>query len=165
MPEIGENISPFEAFSTKGMVFQFPHDLTKSLVIFVVYRKNQCTPCKAQLEFLKEEYQQIFDAGAEVLAISYPPIEETKKMVSELNLPYIILSDPQGKILALLGAINVKKLQSGGVIHSGLIYPTIFILNRGGKVLFKLVTKKTASQEEMKEILKTLTQIKNTGNG
>ncbi len=162
MPDIGEFIPPFEAPSTKGTVFQFPHDLTKALVILVVYRKNQCTPCKAQLEFLGEEYPQILDAGTEVLAISYPPLEETKKMVSELHLPFTILSDPQGKILASLGAINVEKLQSGGVIHSGLIYPTIFILNRGGKVLFKLVTKKTASQDEMKEILKDITQILNT---
>ena len=153
---MGDIIPQFTLFSTNGKIFRFPEDLKKNRVVLVIYRKNLCTPCKTQLLFFKDEYQHILAADAEVIAISYPPVEESKTMVNELKLPFPILSDPQGKVLIMLNAINTNKLYSSGIIHSGLIYPTILICNNTGKVLFKLVTKKTASPEELKNILMVL---------
>ncbi|OLS12996.1 MAG: bacterioferritin comigratory protein [Promethearchaeota archaeon CR_4] len=165
MAEVGSNVPPFECFSTSGKIFRFPSDLSMPLAVLVVYRKNQCTPCKAQLEFLREKFEEFNAKRVQLLTISYPPLEESLDVVKELNLPFPILSDPEGKILTLLGAINGEQLQSGGKIHSGLVYPTILILNGVGKVLYKLVTKKTASRDEMGQIFRFIEEIQNTGTG
>jgi len=161
MPDVGGFVPPFECSSTSGKFFRFPADLTTSLAVLVAYRKNQCTPCKAQLGYLREKYAEVVAKGAQLLAISYPPLEESVDVVTELNLPFPILSDPGGKILALLGAINIEKLQSGGIIHSGLVYPTIFILNGMGKVLYKLMTKKTATKQEFAQVCSALETLRN----
>ncbi len=159
MPEVGEVIPPFEALLTTGKIFRFPRDLEKAFSIIVVYRKNQCVPCRAQLEYLRDTYSQVLERESQIIAISYPPPEESARVAAELKLPYSILCDPEGKVLKLLGAINIQQLQTLGSINSGLIYPTILVVDRKGTTLFKLVTKKTATRQEFARVYSTLEKL------
>ncbi len=152
MPEVGESIPPFETQAATGRLYHFPQDLQTPFAIIVVYRKNLCIPCKAQLEYLRDAFPQLLTLGAQIVTLSYPPPEEGAKIAGELKLPYPILSDPEGKVLKLLGAINTDKLSSLKSIHSGLIYPTVLIVDRNGTVFFKLVTKKTATKQEFMQV-------------
>ncbi len=160
MPEVGDIVTHFETNTATGKLFRFPHDLHTQYTILVVYRKNACVPCKVQLEYLRDAYSSLLAKGAQIIAISFPPPEESAQIVAELKLPYQILCDAEGKVLKILGAINVDKLASGGVIHSGLIFPTIFIIDRKGAILFKLVTKKTATEQEFTQISTALENLK-----
>ncbi|HMF32007.1 MAG TPA: redoxin domain-containing protein [Candidatus Lokiarchaeia archaeon] len=152
MPEIGDSISLFEVMSANGTIFHFPADVVEDLLVFVVYRKNDCAPCRVQLNYLSEDYVVIKAAGAELVALSYPPPEESIIVQEELNLPYRLLCDPEANLLEQLGAINAEKLHAAKQIHSGLVYPTIFLFEKSGKVRFKLETKRTATQEEFESI-------------
>ncbi len=152
MPEVGDIVPPFETKMATGKLFQFPRDLQTLYSVLVVYRKNLCGPCKVQLNYLRDAYPLLLAKGTQIITLSFPPPEESAQVASELKLPYPILCDPDGSVLKLLGAINVDKLLSGGTIHSGLIYPTIFILDRSGKIFFKLATKKTATELEFAQV-------------
>ncbi len=160
MPVEGDTIPPFEARTARYDIFHFPHDLQMSFTILVVYRKNACVPCKVQLKYLRDAYAAMLVKGAQIIAISFPPPEESAQIAIELKLPYQILCDPEGVLLTKLGTINVDKLASGGIIYSGLIFPTIFIVDRKGVILFKLVTKKTATPQEFTQVYTTLERLK-----
>ncbi len=160
MPEVGEIIPPFEAMLAMGEIFRFPQDLQKPFSVIVVYRKNECVPCKTQLEYLRDAHSQVIERDAQILAISYPPPEETARVAVELALPYSILCDPEAKVLKLMGAINIERLKTLGAINSGLIYPTIFIVDRKGTILFRLVTKKTATRQEFAQVFSALEKLK-----
>ncbi len=160
MPEVGDVVKPFETQTANGKKFLFPQDLLTTFTILVVYRKNACVPCRVQLEYLREAYSLLLAQGVHIIAISYPPQEESARVAIELQLPYPILSDPEGKVLKLLEVINEDKLKLGGAIHSGLIFPTIFIVDRQGKILFKLVTKKTATRQEFAQVYPMIEKFK-----
>ncbi len=162
MPDVGKILTPFETQTADGHIFRFPHDLQMPFTILVIYRKNACVPCKIQLEYLRDAYSSLLAKGAQIIAISYLPPEESAQITVELKLPYQILCDPEGTVLKILGALNTAKLASGGVIHSGLIFPTILIVDQNGTIRFMLVTKKTATEREFAQINTALEKLRSS---
>jgi peroxiredoxin len=160
MPEVGDMVPPFETMMATGKSFRFPRDLQMPFSVLVVYRKNLCGPCKIQLSYLRDAYPLLLAKGTQIITLSYPPPEESAQIAVELKLPYPILCDPEGNVLKLLEAINTDKLISGGSIHSGLIYPTILIVDQKGMIYFKLVTKKTATEQEFTQVNAALEKLR-----
>lgn len=156
MPDVGDFIPPFEVNSADGEIFHFPRDLEEPYLVVVIYRKNTCKPCREQLSYLRDEYAIVQARQAELVALSFPPPAESAATELEMGLPYRLLCDPEARVLELLGALNIEKYHATEQIHSGLVFPTIFLLGQNGEILFKLETKKTATREEFHQIFHTL---------
>jgi peroxiredoxin len=93
----------------------------KNLVLFF-FHSPRCAPCRQLLGDLAKGYPEYPQLNAEVLAISRAEVEELRQLQRELDLPFPLLSDMDGKVLiAYLGEA------AGGPHETG-----VFVADRYG---------------------------------
>ncbi len=85
--------------------------------------------CYPRLVELRDRYEEIKAAGAEVVVVSTTEVETSKFIVEDLNLPYVFLSDPNWTIF--------KGYGTGAAM--GVPLPAQFLLDGTGRVLERYV--------------------------
>lgn len=73
--------------------------LKHNLVVFLVH--NDCDFCPEQLKMINDLYDRYAANNAEVIAVSAALPEELEKLSRELNLKYPLLSDGDGRQIAV----------------------------------------------------------------
>ncbi|NJO94086.1 MAG: AhpC/TSA family protein [Hydrococcus sp. RM1_1_31] len=89
--------------------------------------KHYCPFCYPHIKELKERYQDIRDRGAELLMIASTDPVQSQQVVSDLNLPFPFLYDPDCKTFRLYGA--------GQALGAPL--PAQYIIDREGRITYK----------------------------
>lgn len=69
----------------------------KSLVVYF-YPKNETSGCTKEACAFRDSYETFTDAGAEVIGISRDSISSHQQFIQNRRLPFILLSDPDGKV-------------------------------------------------------------------
>ncbi len=83
-------------FSTESLIGK------KALVIFF-YPKDFTLGCVREVCAFRDQYQDFQDYGVEVIGISSDGLKSHQKFAEKHNLPFLLLSDPKGKIRKLFG--------------------------------------------------------------
>lgn len=68
----------------------------KNLVVYF-YPKNETMGCTKEACAFRDSYEAFTDAGAEVIGISRDSIESHQQFIQNRRLPFILLSDLEGK--------------------------------------------------------------------
>jgi peroxiredoxin len=89
-----------------------------------------------QLTRLAEDYEKIKQAGAELLAISADEVPYAWSMGQTTGANYQILSDKDRKAIKAYGILN-----TGTNIEGGIAHPSVFILDREGRIRYLHVGK------------------------
>jgi peroxiredoxin len=108
-----------------------------------------CPFCYPHIQDLKQRYQDIRDRGAELLMISSTDRVQSEQIVSDLNLPYPFLSDPDCTTFRLYGA--------GQALGAPL--PAQFILDREGRITYRHLFTFIDSNAEPDRILQELKRL------
>ena len=111
-----------------------------------------CPFCYPHIQDLKERYQEIRDRGAELIMISSTDPVQSQQVVEDLNLPYPFLYDPDCKTFRRYGA--------GQALGAPL--PAQFIIERGGKIIFRHLFSFTDSNAKTDDILMELDKVRSS---
>ena len=87
-----------------------------------------------QLTRLAEDYSKIKQAGAELIAISVDDQSFAWSIGQTTGAKFQILSDSDKKVITSYGILNAEE-------HGGIAHPSIFIVDKTGRIRFLHVGK------------------------
>lgn len=141
----GEAAPDFAVASTKGEV-KLADYKGKWLVVYF-YPKSFTGGCTKESCSLRDGYEEIQKAGAEILGVSVDPVETQKKFKEEHKLPFEIVADTEKKMTKAYDVLMV-----GGMMSSRYT----FIISPDGKIahVFDKVNTATHKDQVIEELKK-----------
>ncbi len=96
---IGEKAPDFSLNTSEGQEFSFS-ELSGQWKVVFFYSKVGSPTCKRGCLSFKEQYDlfRSLEPPVEVIGISQDSVSEHRKFKEELQLPFTLLSDPDGKV-------------------------------------------------------------------
>jgi peroxiredoxin Q/BCP len=89
----------------------------KKIIVLYFYPKDFSMGCTAEACAFRDSYEAFKDAGAEVIGVSSQSVDSHKRFASTNNLPFILLSDEDGRVRKLYGASSAFGLLPGRVTY------------------------------------------------
>lgn len=126
-------------------------DFKGKKVVLYFYPKDLTPGCTVQAENLRDNISEFEKLGVTVIGVSIDPIESHKKFAEKKELPFILLSDVDKKIVESYGVWVEKNMY--GKKYMGTARTT-FIIDEEGKISH--IIKKPKVKEHSEEILKLL---------
>ena len=124
--DVGDRLPDFEGTDQQGNSFTIDSLKGKPVVIYF-YPKNFTPGCTKEACAFRDSYEDFTAMGAEVIGISTDSEKSHRRFADKYELPFILLSDSDGKIRKTFG---VKKALFG-------LLPgrETFVFDHGGKLL------------------------------
>jgi peroxiredoxin Q/BCP len=128
MMQLGDKIPDFELENQYAERFNSSSLEGKAAVIYF-YPKDFTPGCTAEACEFRDKYEDFKDAGAEVIGVSSDDTDSHVKFSKKHNLPFIMLSDSQGKLRKIF---NVKSSLLG-------LLPgrETFVFDKTGKLIMR----------------------------
>lgn len=89
----------------------------KKIIVLYFYPKDFSSGCTAEACAFRDSYEVFKDSGAEVIGVSSQSVDSHKRFALTNSLPFILLSDADGKIRKLYGATSMFGLMAGRVTY------------------------------------------------
>ncbi len=105
-----------------------------------------------QLTRLAEDYNKIKAAGAELLAISVDDQSYAWSMGQTTGAKFNILSDADKKTINAYGILNAQE-------HGGIAKPSIFIVDKDGRIRYLYVGKDAGDRPPDETILEQVKKV------
>ena len=99
----GSNVPWFELKDQDGNIFRLQDVLGRKNLVIFFYPKDNTTGCAAEACSFRDEYEQFLDSDAIVIGVSSDDEASHRNFIQNHNLPYTLLSDPDGKVRELFG--------------------------------------------------------------
>lgn len=115
--------------------------------ILLFYRGGWCPFCNAQLAEVQTIENQIIELGYQIIAISPDAPENLKVTDEQHKLTYSLYADSEGTLAKSIG-IAFKSPEkygfmlsekSGGLNDGFLPVPSVFVVDKSGKILFEYI--------------------------
>lgn len=145
--EKGDKIPQFELKDQHGTVFKSEELIGKKPAVIYFYPKDFTPGCTKEACNFRDSYEDFEEAGAEVIGISNDSEKSHAKFAKKHKLPFILLSDVNGRVRKKFG---IKKSLLGLVPGR-----ETFVADSEGKIIFKF-----NSLDASKHMTKALNAIK-----
>ena len=106
-------------------------DFIGKKVVVYFYPKDNTPGCTRQACAFAEDFAEFGNKNAVVIGISKDSVQSHAKFAEKYNLPFILLSDPELKVIQAYGVWQEKKLY--GKTSMGVVRTT-FIIDEEGKI-------------------------------
>jgi peroxiredoxin Q/BCP len=103
MLALGDFIPHFQLLDQHGQCFCTKDIVGQKALVVYFYPKDETRGCTAEACTFRDAYQDFTDAGAEVVGISSDSVKSHRSFAANHQLPYVLLSDPAGKVRKLFG--------------------------------------------------------------
>lgn len=127
----GDKAPAFTGFDQDGNKISLTDLKGQKLVLFF-YPEDDTPTCTVEACNLRDNYALLKKNGFEVIGISPDDVKSHKKFEQKFNLPFILIADPQHKIIDKYGVWGKKKLY--GREYMGL-HRTTFVLDEKGTII------------------------------
>jgi peroxiredoxin Q/BCP len=134
--QMGDNVTLSEFFGKKAIVLYF-------------YPKDESAGCTREACRFRDSYDAFTDLGAEVLGVSSQSVESHKSFASHHGLPFLLLSDADGKVRQLYGVPATMGIIPGRVT---------FIIDKKG-VVRHVFSSQFQPEKHIEESLKILKEL------
>lgn len=94
----------------------YDHLENKALVLFF-YPKDHTSVCTQEACQFRDSYETFQEAGAEVIGISSDSVQSHQQFAQTNRLPFLLLSDPGGKVRKALGVPKTLGILPGRVTY------------------------------------------------
>lgn len=101
MLNTGVSAPDFELQNANNDLFRLSDLQNKKSVVLYFYPKDDTRGCTAEACSFRDQYEIFQEQGAEVVGVSSDNTESHQKFSAKHRLPFILLSDPQGKVRKL----------------------------------------------------------------
>ena len=130
MLSIGEKAPDFTLFDKDGNAVSLTDYLGRKVVIYFYPRDN--TPgCTRQACAFAENYEEFRSIDAAVIGISKDSASSHVKFAEKYSLPFVLLSDPEHKVIEAFDAWQEKK--NYGKVSFGTVRST-FVIDENGVI-------------------------------
>lgn len=161
-PAIHEKAPDFTLSTLDGKQIRLSEATAKSTVVLVVlrgYPGYQCPACNRQVQEFIRSAEDFADAGAHVILV-YPGAAQdletrAKEFAADKKIPegFSLALDPEYEFTNLYGLRWDAPSETA--------YPSTFIINREGTVVFSKVSRSHGGRTKPEEILTKLRKLKN----
>lgn len=126
-----------------------------SYVILYFYPKDNTPGCTTEACAFRDSYERLADQKSVVIGVSGDSVESHRRFKEKHHLPFILLSDPERKVIDMYGALKEKKMF--GKTALGIVRST-YIIDREGTIIqtYPKVTPKDHA-EQITRYLENLT--------
>lgn len=116
--KVGDKLPNFGAKDQNGNDFYIESVLGKKVLVIYFYPKDDTPGCTKQACFLRDQYEDFKEVGAEVIGISGDSVPAHRKFASKYDLPFVLLSDGDKSLRKLFGVkANLLGLLPGRVTY------------------------------------------------
>ncbi len=103
----GDKVPAFVLKDQNGKDFNIEDYIGKQKLVIYFYPKDESSVCTKEACAFRDSYTDYTAAGALVIGINSGTVASHKAFASNHHLPFIILSDPDNKVLEQFGIKNV----------------------------------------------------------
>ena len=100
---VGDSAPDFSLRSASGEVVSLSQFRGRSDVVLFFYPRDHTSVCTAEACSFRDSYEAFCEAGAVVIGISSDSIESHQQFAANHQLPFYLLSDPDGAVRARYG--------------------------------------------------------------
>lgn len=144
---IGEIIPDIKITSTQGVSISIKKVVSQKKTLLIFYRGGWCAFCNMHLQAVSDMKDKITKMGYQIVAISPDSFQYAKKSYQQIKSNYEIYSDASGELMQRMGIAFQQnsyqkrlKNRSDNLNKSNLLpVPSIFVLDKGGKILFEYI--------------------------
>lgn len=168
--KVGDQAPAFTGSDQNGKTLELKELIKQGSVVLVFYRGEWCPYCNKQLSALTDSIPFITAKGARVIAVSPENAGNVSKTVAKTQAAYSILSDKNTKIMTdykvvfTLDETTTAKYKSYGIDLSerngtngnNLPVPSVYIIDRKGKIIYSHVDADYTKRASVKDILSHL---------
>lgn len=115
--KVGDVAPDFTLPNQSGQQVSLRDLVGKKSIVLYFYPKDFSRGCTAEACTFRDNYEAFKDAGAEVVGVSSQSVESHDKFASLYKLPFILLSDEDGKIRKLYGVPSTFGVLPGRVTY------------------------------------------------
>ncbi len=101
-------------------------------VILYFYPKDNTKGCTLEAINFRDNYEEINETDTVILGVSKDSMKSHVSFINKYNLPFVLLSDEEGKVCELYGVWKTKKMC--GREYMG-IERTTFLIDKEGKII------------------------------
>ena len=147
--KVGEKAPDFTLPSQMGDNVTLSEYQGKKNVVLYFYPKDETRGCTREACEFRDRYDIFTRLGAEVLGVSSDTLESHKSFATHHGLPFLLLSDEDGKVRKLYGVPSTMGIIPGRVT---------FIIDTKG-VVRHVFNSQFQPEKHIKEALKVLKEI------
>lgn len=127
---MGETAPNFTLLSDEGKEVSLSDYHGKKVVLYF-YPKNGTPGCTKEAQGFRDMVDEFSRENAVIIGVSKDSIKSHQKFKEKNNLPFTLLSDPEGKILDLYGVWKQKSMYGKTFMGTER---TTFLIDHDGKV-------------------------------
>lgn len=101
--EIGESMPAVSAKDHDGQDFEFASWGGSGLRLVFFYPKAETPGCIAQACSLRDAFEELSDAGVEIVGVSADKVETQRKFRENRRLPFRLVSDREKRVMKAFG--------------------------------------------------------------
>ena len=124
--DVGQKVTYFELPDQQDYPWSLSGQLELGPVLLVFYRGDWDPYCNGQLASYGRQMEEFERRGVQVAGISVDPPSHNAKLVGKLQLPFPLLSDPEGELARLYGLWD----------EEGVALPSVVIIDQSGEVRY-----------------------------
>ena len=143
--QAGDKAPYFSVIDDRGNTQSLTDYLGKKLIVFF-YPKANTPGCTAEACDLRDNYEELKEAGYSLLGISADSVNKQRNFSKKFDLPFPLLADQNKEIINAFGVWGPKKFM--GKDYEGILRKTFIIDEKGvvQRVIEKVKTKEHAAQ-------------------
>jgi len=115
--KVGDTAPDFVLPNQSGEMVSLKDIIGKKIIVLYFYPRDFSLGCTAEACAFRDSYEVFREAGAEVVGISSQSVDSHKRFASTNALPFVLLSDEDGKVRKLYGASSALGLMPGRVTY------------------------------------------------
>lgn len=146
----GDRAPEVVAFDQHGEPFTLSSALGAKHVVLFFYPKAETRVCTQEACSFRDHYEAFMSAEATVIGISHDPVEKQRRFAQRYQLPFRLLSDPDGTAARTFGLTKWMGLLNDRVT---------FVIDRTG-IIRAVVQGRFRSEHHVQEALENLRQRK-----
>jgi len=154
MVEVGDKAPDFTLPSDEGREVS-PKDYRGKKVVLYFYPKDGTTGCTQEAKEFRDLAEEFSREEAVILGVSKDSVESHRRFKEKNNLPFTLLSDPEGRVLDLYGVWKERNLYGRKFMGTER---TTFLIDQEGTV--KKVYRKVKVKAHAKACLQDLSDLK-----
>jgi len=140
-------MSLITARGQKIQIAKYAKSQGKKNLLMVFFRTGSCGVCVQQLEEFSERIGDIHDANTALLAVSMDDAIIQARTSDKIKKAYPILMDTEGKAAKAFGVFNPAEK---------LAYPSIFLFDSEGKILYEHRGKSIQDRPTLQTVLQAV---------
>jgi peroxiredoxin len=125
--DVGQKVTYFELPDQQDYPWSLSGQLELGPVMLVFYRGDWDPYCNGQLASYARQIEEFEKLGVQIAGVSVDPPSNNAKMVGKLQLPFPLLSDPEGELARLFGLWDADE---------GVAVPSVVTVDQSGEVRY-----------------------------